>query len=105
MDRERADKWLGRAILGVVSTVLSYGLLALGAVRPLDLIVFEWLTVLCLLLWLARCWVVARPKLLFTPLCWAVLFFLGYAIWRYCVADVEYVARQELVKILIYAAA
>ena len=42
--------------------------------------------------------------LLWAPICGAVLPFVGYAIYRYRTAEIEFVARQELIQILIYTA-
>jgi O-antigen ligase len=57
-----------------------------------------------LVLWAARCWLQRRPRFLWPPICWAVLAFVAYAIGRYLTADIEYVARQELIRVLVYAA-
>ncbi|MBI3875873.1 MAG: O-antigen ligase family protein, partial [Verrucomicrobia bacterium] len=40
---------------------------------------------------------------LWPPLCWAVLAFVAYAFWRYRNSDIEYVARLELIRVLVYA--
>ncbi|MCD8533928.1 MAG: O-antigen ligase family protein [Verrucomicrobia bacterium] len=44
-----------------------------------------------------------RARQLWLPPTYAVLFFLGYVIWRYTQADIEFVARQELMRLMIYS--
>ena len=56
-----------------------------------------------LALWGARLWLNSRLHLLWPPVCWAVAGFTLYSIGRYLTADIEYVARQELTHILVYA--
>jgi O-antigen ligase len=102
MDRERVDDWLERGILGLVLAILIYGPLATGAVRAPDLLVIQGLTAGVGVLWLVRLWLSRNYRLLWPPMACAVVLFVGYAIVRYFQADVEYVARQELIRILIY---
>jgi len=97
------DRWLERGILSLVLAILVFGPLGLGAARGLEFAVIEGLTAGVVLLWGARLWVASRPQLLWPPICWGVLAFTAYAIARYCTADVEYVARQELMRVLVYA--
>ncbi len=102
MNREKIDSWCERGILGLVLAILVYGPLGLGAVRGLEFGIIQGLTAGVLLLWVARLWVNPRPQLLWPPICWAVIAFALYAIWRYTAADIEYLARQELFKVLVY---
>ncbi len=104
MKREVWDRWCERGILGLVLVILVYGPLALGAVRLQEFLVVQALTLGVLLLWLARLWLNPRPKLLWPPVSWAVLAFVVYAVGRYLACDIEYVGRQELLRILVYAA-
>ena len=62
----------------------------------------QWLMVPLLGLWLARLWLSPKLRLLWPPICWAVVAFAAYAVGRYLTADIEYVARQELLHILVY---
>ena len=103
MDREQLDRWCERGILALVLAVLVFGPLAFGAVRTREFLVIELLTVGVLLLWATRLWLNPKPKLLWPPVCWAVVVFTLYAIGRYFTADIEYVARKELLRILVYA--
>lgn len=102
MNREGLDKWCERGILGLVLAILVYGPLATGAVRPPNFLVIEGLTLGVMLLWLFRLWINPRPQLLWTPLCWAVLAFAGYAVARYFTSDIEYVARWEVARVVTY---
>jgi O-antigen ligase len=103
MVREALDRWCERGILALVLGMLVLGPLALGAVGELSFAVIEGLMAGVLALWVARLWLEPRPQLLWPPLCWVVLAFAAYAIARYFTADIEYVARQELFRVLVYA--
>src|ERR1051325_7645061 len=98
MNRETIDKWLERAILALVLGVLFFGTLAFGGVRAADMVVLGWLIVAALVLWLARIWLAPKFRLLWPPICWAILPFLAYAIWRWRTADIEFVARQAVIQ-------
>jgi O-antigen ligase len=103
MNRETWDRWCERGILALVLAILVFGPLAFGAVRPSEFLLIQGLTVGVLVLWAARLWLSPRPQLLWPPICWAVAAFMVYAITRYLTADIEYVARQELIRMLVYA--
>ena len=102
MDRERLDSWCERGILAFVLAILVFGPLATGAVRTLEFLIIQGLTIVVMALWIVRLWLKPRPQLLWPPICWAALVFLGYAIVRYFTSDVEYVARLELIRIVVY---
>jgi len=115
MARQRLDNWCERGILGLVLAILVFTPLAFGgypqrptgsalnflAVNPFGVV--QVITLAVLLLWALRFWLGRRPQLLWPPICWAVVAFVGYAIARYLTADIEYAARQELIQILVYA--
>ena len=103
MNRETLDQWCERGILALVLAILVFSPLAFGAARLQEFLVAQALTAMVLLLWLVRMWLNPRPKFLWPPICWIVVAFTGYAIGRYFTSDVEYVARQELLRILVYA--
>ena len=103
MNRAAVDKALERAILALVLAILVLGPLAMGAVGAPAFLVMQGLTIGVMLLWALRLWVGPSPRLLWPPLCWVVLSFAIYAIARYLTADIEYVARQELIQVLMYA--
>lgn len=102
MDRERLDVWCERGILGLVLAILIYAPLATGAVRPQDFVVVEWMTLPILLFWGFRFWLNPQHRLLWPPVCWVILVFMLYAVARYLTSEIEFVARQELLKILVY---
>ncbi len=115
MNREMVDEWCERGILGVALAMLCLMPLAFGA-RPqpatgsfLDPIlldpftVAEWLTLPLVGLWLVRIWMNPKARLLWPPICWAVLAFTAYAVARYLTAELEYIARLEVLKVLVYA--
>ena len=115
MDRDLLDRWCERGILGLVLGILVSMPLAFGGEpQPpaggwLDFwlldpfLLAQWLILPLLGLWMARLWLNPKPRLLWPPVSWAVLAFVLYAIARYLTADIEYVARQELIRILVYA--
>ena len=103
MDRETFDNWCERSILGLVLGILGFAPLALGAVDAWAFLVVQGLTLGVMLVWALRLWISPKPKLLCPPLCWVVLAFTIYAVARYLTADIEYVARQELIQVLMYA--
>ncbi len=102
-NRERWDRWCEKGILALVLAILIFGPLAMGAVNPWQWLIVEGLTFGVMALWGLRLWINPKPRLLWTPVCWAVLAFVAYAALRYVQADVEYVARQEVLCVLVYA--
>ena len=103
MNRETLDHWCERGILGLVLGILVFGPLAMGAVDPPEFLVIQGLTVAVMLVWALRLWISPKPRLLWPPLGWAVLAFAALAIGRYLTADIEYVARLEMIQVLMYA--
>jgi len=104
MNREAASRWCERGIAGVVLAMLVFSALATGAVRTLEFLIVQGMAAAVLLLWLVRLWIQEKPRLFWPPICWAVLAFTVYAVARYITADIERVARQELLRVLVYAA-
>ena len=103
MFRERLDRWCEWGVLVLVLAVLTFGPLATGAVRPGEFLVIQGLTIAAVLLWTIRVWLKPKPRLLWPPVCWSVIAFVVYAMIRYNQADLEYPARQELIRIAVYA--
>jgi O-antigen ligase len=106
VDREQLDSWCEKGILGLVLAILIYSPLAFGAMAQPGFdyfVVVECLTVLVVLAWLARFCVNPKHRLLWTPVCWGVLAFTAYAVVRYFTAEVEFLARQEMIRVLVYA--
>ena len=102
MSREQLDRWCDRGILGLVLGILVLGPIAMGGAPAVTFIVLQILAGLTLVLWAARLWLNPRPQLLWPPMCWAVIVFVLYAIARYFTADIEYVARKEVIRVLVY---
>jgi len=102
-NRRNLDWWCERGILTLVLAVLVFAPLAFGAVHVWSFLVVQFLVVGISLLWLLRLWGGYKPKLLWPPLAWAVAAFAAYAVARYFTADIEYMARQEMIHILLYA--
>ena len=102
-NRRNMDWWCERGILLLVLATLVFGPLALGAVYTWTFLVVQALAMGVFLLWLARIWLGHEPKLLWPPLAWAMAAFVLYAVVRYFTADIEYVARLELIRVLLYA--
>src|SRR2546429_86855 len=102
MNRELLDDGCERAILALTLCILALGPHAMGAVDAPAFLIIQGLTLGIMLCWGARLWLSARPQLLWPPICWAVAAFALYAIVRYFTSDIEYVARQELIRVLVY---
>lgn len=102
MDRERLDDWCEKGMLGLVLAVLVFTPLAIGTVRTQEFAIVQWMTLGLIGLWLTRFAINPRHRLLWVPMCWPVLGFALYAIGRYLAADIEYVARKELIRVLVY---
>ena len=102
MNREVLDKWCERGILALILAILVIGPLATGAVRTPDFLVIQGLTMGVMLLWGVRLWLNPGLRLLWPPICWAAAAFAIYAVVRYLTADIEYVARMEMVRVLVY---
>jgi len=102
--RERVDTICARGILLIVLFILAWGPLAFGGMSSSSFLVIQALTVAALALWMARFWVQRPFRLLWPPMCWAVLAFLLYAVARCRLVEVEYTGRQQLVHVLVYGA-
>jgi len=103
IDRKRLDGWCERTILGLVLVILVFAPLAMGAVDAWAFLVVQGLTIAVMLVWALRLWLSPKPQLLWPPIGWVVLAFAVYAVARYLTADVEYVARLEMIQVVVYA--
>jgi O-antigen ligase len=103
MNREVLDRWCQRGIQGLVLAILVFGPLATGAVRSLEFLILQGLALGVMLLWSLRLALNSHIQFLWPPVCWVVLAFAGYAVGRYLTCDIEYVGRQELIRLLVYA--
>jgi O-antigen ligase/Flp pilus assembly protein TadD len=103
MDRDTLDMRCERSILGLVLGILVFAPLAFGAVDAWAFLVVQGLTIGVMFMWALRLWISPKPQLLWPPLCWVVLAFTIYAVTRYLTADIEYIDRQEMIQVMMYA--
>ena len=101
LSRKEWDAVLGRALLFLLLGILVYAPVALGCFYPLEFMVMQGMLVLALAVWGVRLWVSPRPQLLWPPICWVVVAFMVFAVARWWTADIEYVARVEVVQVLV----
>lgn len=103
MDRKALDNLCEKGILLLILSALIFSALATGAVRTMEFAIVQGLTAAAAILWILRIWVYPkRKRLLFPPVAWAALSFLVYGIYHYINADVEYTARQEMLRLVVY---
>src|SRR4051812_33374720 len=101
LDRERLDDRLEKCILGLITLILILAPLMFGSARLRDELLLMAITIVTLGVWLVRFWVRSEYRILWPPFAWSVLAFVAYAIWRYTSADVEYLARLEINRIVL----
>jgi O-antigen ligase len=109
MNGETMDRIFERGILALVLAILIFAPLAMGAVGapttvcPWEFLVVQALIAAVMFLWGIRVALTPGIKLHWPPLCWPVLAFALYAVARYLTADIEYMARFEMIQTLLYA--
>ena len=103
MNGEKLDRFFECGILALVLAILVYTPLAMGGVETQKFLVAQGLVAAVMFLWVVRMICTPKIKFLWPPLCWPVLAFALYAIARYLTADIEYVARMEMIQTLLYA--
>jgi O-antigen ligase len=103
MNNEMMERFFERGTLVLVLAILVFAPLAMGAVGAREFLVIQGLTVAVMFWWGLRIAFSRKVRLFFPPLCWVVLAFALYALARYFTADLEYVARQEMMETLLYA--
>jgi O-antigen ligase len=103
--RRNLDWWCERGILFLILGMLMFAPLAFGAADSWAFLVVQGAAVVTFLLWATRLWLKAkdRPRLLWPPVAWAVLAFTLYALVRWLTADIEYIARREVIQVLVFA--
>lgn len=104
MDLERWDQWLEHGMAVLIGIAMGWAVFAFGGVRVQDFLIVEILVGLALVLWVVRLWFVPSHRLLWPPVCWGVLIFLGWAAWRAVEAPVGHVAWAEWMRIATYGA-
>lgn len=102
MDAKRIDNFLEKAVLCLILFALCVGVLGLGAVRAQEFLVLEILASLASALWLVRLWIRPGERVFWPPLTWVVLLFMAYAGVRWAGSPIEYVAREECRRVLLY---
>src|SRR5580658_2199056 len=100
----RIDTFCARSILLLFLFVLAWGPLDFGGKFSGGFLVIQGATVAALALWIVRFWVQRPFRLLWPPMCWAVLAFLIYALVRCRWVEVGYTGRQQLIRVLVYGA-
>ncbi len=91
-----------RGILVLVSVILVAGPLMFGATGNWGFLTLLGLTLAVIVLWLIRLWADVSGRLLWPPVCTVAVLFVSYVIARYQTSDLEYVARGELLRVLVY---
>lgn len=102
MNREKLDELCESGILWLVLGILVFGPLALGANRTWAFLVVESLTLLVMFCWMLRLWIAKSPKFLMPPITWVAMGFMAWTFYQYKQADIEYAARWEMVRVLVY---
>lgn len=102
MDHARLDAWLARAITALLIAILVTAPLAMGALRHQEFFWLQMLGVVAGILWVVRLRLNPQLRIFLPPMVWPLLGFCLYAVIRYFTADLEYLARKELVRVLFY---
>ena len=103
MNNKSLDNILEKGILLLILIALIFSALATGAVRTLEFAIVQVLVALTGVLWIVRLWLAPKNKrLLFPPIVWVMCIFIGYALYHYLNADVEYTARREVLRLFVY---
>lgn len=105
LDRDDLDNLCEKAITGLVLAAIALAAIFFGGARNSEFALAAGVIGAAALIWLLRFWVNPSHRFLLHPAVWPVLGFVGYAAWRTAQAEVPYVARQELLLVLVAAAA
>jgi len=101
--RDQVDAFCEKGVLFTVLAMLFFGVVFTGAARDWQFLVLLGLGLVLIGFWLARIWLRRQYRFLCAPIGLFVVAFTGYAIWRYTWVDIEYLARLELLQIILYA--
>jgi O-antigen ligase len=96
------DGFIERGIVLITALSLVAGPIAMGAVDHMTQAALAGASLFALLLWVVRLYINRSHKIFWPPISWVVLAFVGYAVIQYFGAEVEYVARKELLRIFTY---
>ena len=103
MANKNLDNICEKVILFLILVALIFSPLATGAVRTMEFAIVQGLIAVAAIFWVVRIWGDPKHKrLLLPPVVWIIFIFIGYALYHYLTADVEYTARSELLRLLSY---
>ncbi|HEV2695936.1 MAG TPA: O-antigen ligase family protein [Verrucomicrobiae bacterium] len=103
LTRKNLEWMCERGMLFLILGMLVFAPLAFGAVEPRAYLIVQGMGAGVFMLWAARLGLSPKTKLLWPPLAWVVLVFAVYAVGRYFTADIEFVARVEVIQVLFLA--
>jgi len=92
-----------RVVFYTLCLMLVFAVLALGAIQPWACDILEMLTLVALLGWAARAAVAEKLVWIRTPLDLPIAIGVAYVVARYAVSPVEWISRQEMLLVLMYA--
>ena len=92
-----------RVVFYTLCLMLVFAVLALGAIQPWACDILELLTLVALLGWAARVVVAGKLAWIRTPLDLPLAIGVTYVVTRYAVSPVEWISRQEMLLVLMYA--
>ncbi len=93
-----------RVVFYTLCLMLVFAVLALGAIQPWACDILELLTLVALLGWAARVAVAGKLAWIRTPLDLPLAIGVAYVVARYAFSPVEWISRQEMLQVLMYAA-
>lgn len=100
MNRKNLEWWCEQILAYLVLGMLVFAPLAFGGVDAWALLPLQLAGFAAGGLWVARLWLAEKTRVLWPPLTWAVLAFVVYAVGWYFFADIEYVARGEVLQVV-----
>lgn len=104
MEPSRLELWCDRIIVALLFAIVICAPLLMGALRTQDFFWIELLTACGAAVAAARLLFARNVTIFLPPLFWVAATFTVYAVIRYWTADLEYVARKELLWVLTYLA-
>lgn len=102
MPKKKSTSPLEWGIVAILGLMLCLGPLLFGGVYASGFLLLTALCVVASALWLILIISGKRYRLLWPPICWLVLAFMCFALWRYRFVQVPYAGEYELMRILLY---
>lgn len=102
MPKSKSMHPLEWGIVAILGLMLCLGPFVFGGVYTSGFLLLTTLCAVAATLWLILIFSGKKYRLLWPPVCWLVLAFMGYALWRYRFVGVPYAAEHELMRILLY---